>query len=52
MDRYYFLSRYEIDCLERNFEELTLIYPLVPPAQIRADMIEVLENCPEMRNLD
>lgn len=38
MDRNYFLTRYEIDCLDRTFEELILMYPLVPPAQIQADM--------------
>ena len=52
MDRNYFLTRYEIDCLDRTLEELILLYPLVPLAQIRADMAEILENCPEMRNLD
>jgi hypothetical protein len=52
MSRDYFLSRYEIDCLDRTFEELILMYPFVPPAQIQSDMIEILENCPEMRNLD
>lgn len=41
MDRYYFLSRYEIDCLERTIEELTLMYPLVPIAQIESDMVEI-----------
>lgn len=51
MDKYYFLSRYEIDCLERSLEELTQMYPLVPIAQIKADMVEIHENCPEMRNL-
>lgn len=52
MDRNYFLTRYEIDCLDRTLEELILLYPLVPLAQIRADMAEILENYPEMRNLD
>lgn len=52
MDRYYFLSRYEIDCLERTFEELIFLYPLVSAEQIRADITEINQNCPEMRNLD
>ncbi len=52
MSKYYFLSRYEIDCLERTLEELIQFYPLVPVAQIEADMTEIRENCPEMRNLD
>jgi len=50
MDKYYFLTHYEIDCLERTLEELIQIYPLVPIAQIQADMDEIRENCPEMRN--
>jgi hypothetical protein len=41
MDKYYFLTRYEIDCLERSIEELILIYPHVPSIQIRQDMIEI-----------
>ncbi len=52
MDRYYFLTLYEIDCLERNLEELILRYPNVSPIQIQRDMAEIQENCPEMRNLD
>ena len=41
MDRDYFLSRYEIDCLDCTIEELILIYPLISPAQILADMEEI-----------
>lgn len=41
MDRYYFLSRYEIDCLERTIEEMIQLYPLVPVAQIEADRVEM-----------
>lgn len=52
MNKHYFLSRYEIDCLERTLEDLIRLYPLVPVAQIEADMAEIRENCPEMRNLD
>ncbi len=52
MDRHYFLSQYEIDCLERTLEELIQLYPLVPIAEIQTDMAEIQENCPEMRNLD
>lgn len=44
MDKYYFLTRYEIDCLERTLEELIQFYPLVPVAQIEADMAEIREN--------
>ncbi len=52
MDRHYFLSQYETHCLERTFDELILMYPLVSPAQIRAYMVEIRENCPEAENLD
>jgi hypothetical protein len=52
MDKYYFLSKYEIDCLERSLEELIQVYPLIPVAQIKTDMAEIHENCPETRNLD
>ena len=41
MDKYYFLTRYEIDCLERTLDELIQLYPLVPIAQIESDMIEI-----------
>lgn len=41
MGKYYFLSRYEIDCLERTLDELIQLYPLVPIAEIEADMVEV-----------
>ncbi len=51
MDKYYFLTHYEIDCLERTFEELIRLYPLIPVQQIEADMAEIREICPEMRNL-
>lgn len=40
-DKYYFLTRYEIDCLERTLKELVELYPLVPIVQIEADMDEV-----------
>lgn len=52
MDKYYFLTRYEIDCLERTLEELIQLYPLAPITQIEGDMVEIHENCPEMGNLD
>jgi hypothetical protein len=43
-------SQYEIDCLERTFEELIRLYPLIPVQQIEADMAEIREIRPEMRN--
>ncbi len=41
MDKYYFLTLYEIDCLERTLEELIQMYPLVAIEQIEADMTEI-----------
>ena len=52
MDKYYFLSRYEIDCLERSLEELIRLYPYVPIVQIETDITEIHKNCPEIRDLD
>ncbi|HEY8271127.1 MAG TPA: hypothetical protein VIG33_09595 [Pseudobdellovibrionaceae bacterium] len=52
MDKYCFLTRYEIECLERTLEEMIQLFPLVPIAQIESDMVEIQENCPEMGNLD
>jgi hypothetical protein len=43
MDKYYFLTHYEIDCLERTLDELIQMYPLVPIAQIESDMIQIQE---------
>lgn len=37
MDRNYFLSRYEIDCLDRTLEELGLLYPNVPLTELEQD---------------
>lgn len=52
MDKYYFLTRYEIDCLERTLEELIRLYPHVPIAQLESDMVEIQENRPEIRSLE
>lgn len=52
MNRDYFLTHYETDCLDRTLEELIFLYPLVPPAQILADMLEIRRNCPEDFNLE
>lgn len=50
MDKYYFLSRYEIDCLERTLGEVIQLYPHVSIAQIESDIAEIQKNFLETRN--
>lgn len=41
MDKFYFLSKYEIDCYELSIERLTNLYPQISEEQLKQDKEQI-----------